>query len=46
MQSIKTTIMKSYILLEKNVVLRAHSQRQADGVHVCADVLAVDGGCP
>lgn len=35
-----------YILLKEDVVLRAHSQRQADAVHVCADVLAVDGGCP
>lgn len=35
---------KSYILLEKGVVLRAHSQRQTDGVHVCANVFAVNGG--
>ena len=27
-------------------MLRAHSQRHADGVHVSADVLAVDGGRP
>lgn len=26
-------------------MLRAHSQRQTDAVHVCADVFAVDDGC-
>lgn len=32
------------VLVEEDVVLRAHPQRQADGVHVCADVSAVDEG--
>ncbi len=38
--------MWSYILLKEDVVLRAHSQRETDGVHVRADVFAIDGGCP
>lgn len=38
--------LQNHILLEENVVLRAHSQRQANAVHVGADVFAIDGGCP
>lgn len=37
---------RSDILLKKDVVLRTHSQRHANAVHVRADVLAVDGGRP
>lgn len=39
-------ILQNHILLKENVVLRAHSQRQANAVHVGADVFAIDGGCP
>lgn len=37
---------KNSILLKKDVVLRAHSQRKTDDIHVCADVLAINGCCP
>lgn len=39
-------ILQNHVLSKENVVLRAHSQRQANAVHVGADVFAIDGGCP
>lgn len=37
-------MLQNHTLLKEDVVLRTHSQRQADGVHVSADVFAIDGG--